>query len=138
MWIIVFLMLPNSTDVNVETLWDLIKAGYRDRNIRNRYSVIKLSMFASGPGEYPQLRGNAGEVRDLTPIIADIWRDNHDASSEVHRTIMAALDVSQELDDLISTHGAAFVFPGDTAEQLVAKTLLYAQTAIVTLQFGRP
>ena len=68
-----FLMHGVSAAANCAEIWKHVKAEYRIRKTPTRYRVLKLTMFCSGSGGYPCLKGKAHAIKHLGLILRDLF-----------------------------------------------------------------
>ena len=89
LWVLVHHVMPGSVDANLEQLWREIEDLYDSLGSENRYGHMRQTMFTTQ--SQPQLRGKAGEVKDLGPVLVRIWERYMNPALEVHRKIFIVL-----------------------------------------------
>ena len=79
-------------------------------------------------GEYPKLKGKAGEIRHLRRAILGIFLQSADRGDELLILLMIALEACCKLEDLIDAHKDEYVFPPDAAREFLETTMIYCQS----------
>ena len=84
----------------------------------NRFGDMKIGMFSNKT--QPSLRGKAGEIRDLGPVLLQIWQAYMNSNLQVHRQIEIVLRGSCHLDEIINANKDDFCLPEAAWVDLVA------------------
>ena len=74
LFLLAYRLLPKSPQENINDIYEFVEAFYKSGDVETRYTILKLTMFNTGPGGYPCLKGRAMEVRELMPAISALWR----------------------------------------------------------------
>ena len=98
---------------------------------KNRYKILKLTMFNSGPGGYPMLKGKAMEVRGLAPALCALWRQGMTAGDVFHVAIAEALTSCCRMDDILTTYRKRVKLPELIGRQFTAETFKYIQQQLI-------
>ena len=117
LWVLCNLLMDeghNDTE-NCKHLWTKIKREYRARGTTSRYRMMKTNMFSSGSGGYPQLKGKAGCIHHLGPILRHIIQQRYNPDCAFQVAILEALKSSEELEEILSTYKDQFKFPPEFA-----------------------
>ena len=107
-------------------VWEEIERIYKELHTENKYSQIKMTMFNSK--SQPQLKGKAAEVRDLSPVMARVWKKIHNPGMSVHRNILVVLEGSAHLDQILNDHPNDIALPEDAANDLIATAFIMLST----------
>ena len=111
---------------NLATVFDTIQAIYKRDNVNNRYRVLTMRMIGGSNTTYPKLKGKAAEIRDLTPVLLEIWQAGMDATNETHVTVKLALETGAKMDALIHDY-PDYKFPGGLGVQFRELAFLHCQ-----------
>jgi len=134
LYLLCFLMLPNSPKDNLGECWSFIKAYYGTHRTKHRYTAIeKLSMFVRKKGP-PKLRGKAGEVKGLGPALLALWQSKMNAGLEVHKQIRLMLLLNVRMEAILDTHQHEYKLPGDAANKFIKFAFGMAQCQSVVAQ----
>ena len=118
LWVLLHMVLPGEDkkaklQIIMKDILDLYKA----RNTSNRFGNIKLTMFT---GNSSNLKGKAGEVKDLGPIMLEIWRRYMQPDRfTIHTDIELVLKLSCRLDEILDEHPTDFVLDDAAADELI-------------------
>ena len=104
-----------------------IRHYYNLFDIQSQYGMIKMTMFKTGPGGYPRLKGKAAEVRHVTVPLMHIWEESCDPTDTDHATILLALKTSARMDEILDEYPTANVFPTAIGEEFFQNCLLHCQ-----------
>jgi hypothetical protein len=123
-------LLPGSPDENLEICWGLIQAGYRGER-GGRFGNLRVAMYDKD-GEFPRLKGKAGEIRHFGKALLYAFENLMDHESQLHRQIRLGLQYSTEIEMIVDEHPDDFRLPPDAANRLNTKiaNLLTIQTAL--------
>ena len=80
-------------------------------------------MFSTKPS--PMLKGNAGEVKDLVPVLHKVWLKYFNPALEIHRTIEIVLRTSAHMDKVLQESCGAFSHSPSEHDDLVATGLMH-------------
>ena len=92
------------------------------------YRKMKLSMIVKVKKprtSFPKMRGRAAEVKNLIAGLAIVW-ERHMSSTIVHKTILAALKASRDMDMVVSRNSGKYVLPPAEADLLLRYAYIYA------------
>ena len=99
LYALIHFVLPGEPADNLRKVFSEIHDVYRKRGVKNRYSQMKLSMFFSKKGI--ALKGKAQEVKDLGPVLLEIWEKHFNKTIKIHRQVRLILDLSVCLENII-------------------------------------
>ena len=96
-------LMGGSREDNALQIWGMVSEFYtaNEQLCRCPYKILKLSMFSSGPGGYPKLKGKAAEVRDLAPALLSVWREGMSEEDPMHIAILCALEASCRMEEIL-------------------------------------
>ena len=106
-----FLMPSAKPEENCAKIWQDVKTEYTARSTPSRYRVLKMNMFSSGSGGYPQLKGKAAAIQHLGLILRDIFARWCTPGDLFHKAILGALDSSARLEEILYVYKDQFKFP---------------------------
>ena len=75
LWCMCNFLFDGSLEAVCAEIWGDVKEEYRTRRTPTRYRVLKVNMFSSGSGGYPQLKGKAHAIKHLGLIIRDLFEN---------------------------------------------------------------
>jgi len=104
---------------NMTALWSRIRRFYEANGTRNRYSILKISMFTNVKApkqKMPCLKGKAAEVRSLGPALLDACQFLMDAGDPLHAQVMAGLQMSIKMETILDEHAGEWKLPGRAAD----------------------
>ena len=117
LYILCFMVLPDTPKENLAVCWSHIKSFYRSHNTANRYqNISKLSMFLKRSGVI-KLRGKAGELKGLGPAIYDLWKAKMNPVLSVHTKIELLLKLNCKLEDTLSFYSDEIKLPAPAAKR---------------------
>ena len=108
-------------------VWGSIEKYFEEHRPSSRYRIIKPSMYKTGPGGYPKLKGKAAEIKNLAPALLALWNEgcnDHDAS---HVAVRTALETSIKLDRMLEDN-TGFILPDAVAADFFDTALMHVQT----------
>ena len=109
-------------------MWGCIKAVYNELSMKkNKYRILKPSMFRQDSTGFPSLRGRAAEIKGLSKALLEVWRVGMIAGNELHVCILDLLVASHKLNEILDEHTHDFVLPPDEAAEFVRWTMQYVQ-----------
>ncbi|MDP6772379.1 MAG: hypothetical protein QF704_16860 [Anaerolineales bacterium] len=77
----------------------------------NRFGNLKLTMFQVGGSV--KLRGKAGEVRAIGPVLHRIWQMHYNSNLEIHNKIELCLRMGCRMEAILDDHRDYFALPGE-------------------------
>ena len=89
LYVLVHYVLPGSVEENLAVVWRDIEAGYDELGTENRYGRMRQTMFTTK--SQPKLKGKAGEVKDLGPVMVKIWEKHMNPNLLIHQKILVVL-----------------------------------------------
>jgi hypothetical protein len=109
---------------SLSIVWGLIQKIYKDDHVPNRFGNLKMTMFTAGAS--PKLKGKAAEVKDLGPVLHEVWKAFYNPNLEVkvHRKIELVLRTG-DLDAILEAHPGAYALPRDAAADLVSTAFVH-------------
>ena len=134
LFLIVYRLMPDGNAANNLTqIWEFIKEFYKNNKdiCRCPYKMIKLSMFSSGPGGYPKLKGKAAEVRDLGPALLAAWKFGMTEGDVFHLALLGALEASCRMDEILRQNKHLFCLPPAAAQEFMEQARVYIQQQVV-------
>ena len=129
LWMLIHWVLsPDLGDLEARLtlVWRDIFDIYKRRHTENRYGLIKLSMFTTK--SQPKLKGKAAEVRDIGPVLLEVWRKYMNPDMAIHKKIEIMLEGSAHLDFLLEEHKDAYAFPEAAAKDMETTAFVYLAT----------
>jgi hypothetical protein len=82
-------VLIGTVDENVAVVWKDIERFYAELGTENRYGYMRQTMFTTK--SQPKLKGKAGEVKDLGPVMVKIWEKHMNPNLLIHQKILVVL-----------------------------------------------
>ena len=67
---------------NLKTVWLGIAYWYKELGVDNKFAQLKPTMFSTKSS--PKLKGKAGEVKDLVPVLHKVLLSHHNPGLENH------------------------------------------------------
>jgi hypothetical protein len=89
LYVLVHYVLLGTVEENLTEVWKGIERCYAELNTENRYGHMRQTMFHTK--SQPQLKGKAGEVRDLGPVMVKIWEKHMNPNVLIHKKILVVL-----------------------------------------------
>ena len=89
LWVLVHHILPGTVDENLTEVWLDIEDGYQALDTENRYGHMRQTMFHTK--SQPKLKGKAGEVKDLGPVMVKVWEKHMNPNLLIHQKILLVL-----------------------------------------------
>ena len=89
-WLLVNHILLGEPEANLQEVWSSIIAEYEAKDTENRYGHMRQSMFTTK--SQPKLKGKAAEVKDLGPVMVDVWKKFYNPSIVIHQKILTVLE----------------------------------------------
>ena len=110
-------------DGKLAAVMQKIEEIHRQDNVENRFGTIKQTMFTGR--STPKLKGKAGEIKDLGPVLLKVFQRHMNPKLELHRKIEFMLRMSSHLDKILDDHPTEFVLPESAAQDLIATGFTY-------------
>ena len=136
LFMICYMLLPGTPEGNLAAVWSKIDAYYRRYNVKNRYGMLKLTMFVMGPGGYPALKGKAIEIRNFGPALLDAWRQGMNTLDDTHVTIFMLLTSSVKMDTILAENFDEPKLPAAAAALFMRNALTYCQISTLMANFN--
>ena len=89
LYALVHYVLLGSVEQNVAQVWGDIERCYKELDTENRYGHMRQTMFHTR--SQPKLKGKAGEVKDLGPVMVKIWEKYMNPNLLIHQKILVVL-----------------------------------------------
>ena len=89
LYVLVHHVLPGTVEENLAVVWRDIEQTYDELDTENRYGHMRQTMFHAK--SQPKLKGKAGEVRDLGPVMVKIWEKHMNPNLLIHQKILVVL-----------------------------------------------
>ena len=89
LYVLVHYVLPGSVEENLAVVWRDIEADYAELRTESRYGRMRQTMFTTK--SQPKLTGNAGEVKDLGPVMVKVWEKHMNPNLLIHQKILVVL-----------------------------------------------
>ena len=71
LYVLAHYVLTGAVEANVAEVWRDIQCFYEKLGAENRYGHMRQTMFHTK--SQPKLKGKAGEVKDLGPVMVKVW-----------------------------------------------------------------
>ena len=127
LYLLVFVLMGGEPATNLETVWNRVKEHYTQNRVTARFRILKLSMFRSGPGGYPRLKGKAAEIKHLAPALLSVWRSGMDVDDDDHQRVRIALETGVRLDTILDEHTGEWRLSPDAAQEFLQTALTHVQ-----------
>ena len=76
--------VTSTAEENLKTVWLDILDWCKRLGVDNKFAQLKPTMFSTKSS--PKLKGKAGEVKDLVPVLHKVWLSHYSPGLENHRT----------------------------------------------------
>lgn len=124
---LVFDVLNLTPKANLAVLWQWIKQCYKRKNTRVRYGAItKLTMFKR-KNNIPQMRGKAGEIKHIIPVVAEMWNHFMEPDNAIHKQIKLMLQLNAKMEKILDMYKGCFALPSDDAQKFTKYAFGMAQ-----------
>jgi hypothetical protein len=87
--VLVHYILPGSVEANLSAVWRDIEKFYNELGSENRCWHMRQTMFHTKT--QPKLKGKAGEVKDLCPVMVLLWKKYMNPKLQIHQKILVVL-----------------------------------------------
>ena len=119
LWVLVNWILPgDDAAAKLSVIWHDIVRIYREDNVSTRYGQLKMTMFTTG--NTPKIKGKAGEIKCLGPVLVKVFQAYMNPELTVHVKILTMLRLSAHLDSIIDKNAAEFALGEQDSTDLVA------------------
>jgi hypothetical protein len=139
LWLLCYQMLPGTYEQNLNVIFGELMVVWRQHGISmsNVYRKISLSMIVKQKKprtSFPKMRGRAIEVKNLMKGLVVVFKQHMTPDSVPHKTVLAGLKASVEMDLLVDMHADEIMIPEAAAKRIVSQAFLYgtAQNAVAT------
>ena len=92
LYVLVHYVLVGTVEENLTELWRDIEHEYHVLGTENRYGHMRQTMFHTK--SQPKLKGKAGEVKDLGPVMVKVWQKHMNPNLIIHQKILVVLQGS--------------------------------------------
>ena len=89
LYVLVHYILPGSVEENLAVVWRDIESTYDELDSENRYGHMRQTMFTTK--SQPKLKGKAGEIKDLGPVMVKVWEKHMNPNLLIHHKILVVL-----------------------------------------------
>ena len=89
LYVLVHYILPGSVEENLAVVWRDIEFFYDELDSENRYGHMRQTMFTTK--SQPKLKGKAGEIKDLGPVMVKVWEKHMNPNLLIHEKILVVL-----------------------------------------------
>ena len=99
---------------NMESLWARIRKFYKENKTKNKYSILKISMFTaikSPKSKMPCLKGKAAEVRSLGPALLDACQHWMDDADPLFGQVIAGMQMSIRMEQILGEQADEWKLP---------------------------
>ncbi len=86
---LVHFVLTGTLEENLTVVWRDIESCYEQLDTENRYGRMRQTMFHTK--SQPKLKGKAGEIKDLGPVMVMIWEKHMNPNLLIHQKILVVL-----------------------------------------------
>ena len=90
LWLLIHYVLPGTVEENLQIVWDQIQKEYEIQGTENRYGHMRQSMFTTM--SQPKLKGKAAEVKDMGPVMLEVFKHFHNPNLVIHQKIRVVLE----------------------------------------------
>ena len=94
LYVLVHYILPGSVEENLAVVWRDIEKFYDELGSENRCGLMRQTMFHTK--SQPKLKGKAGEVKDLGPVMVKVWEKHMNPNLQIHQKILVVLKGSEK------------------------------------------
>ena len=122
--------MGGTPDGMLREVFNDIRHEYNRQGTHHRIYGLSHTMIKKANEKCPQLTGPRGKcIRDLVPVLVEVFQARMDSSNEIHRNIVRGLQASASIDKLIMANAGSFRTAPADAEQIVAKCFEFAQVS---------
>ncbi len=89
LYVLVHFVLTGTLEENLAVVWRDIESCYEKLGTENRYGHMRQTMFHTK--SQPKLKGKAGEIKDLGPVMVMIWEKHMNPNLLIHQKILVVL-----------------------------------------------
>ncbi len=89
LYVLVHFVLTGTLEENLAVVWRDIQSCYDELGTAERYGHMRQTMFHTK--SQPKLKGKAGEVKDLGPVMVMVWEKHMNPNLLIHQKILVVL-----------------------------------------------
>ena len=89
LYVLVHFVLTGTLEENLTVVWRDIESCYEKLGTENRYGHMRQTMFHTK--SQPKLKGKAGEIKDLGPVMVMIWEKHMNPNLLIHQKMLVVL-----------------------------------------------
>jgi hypothetical protein len=114
-----YVMIAGDPETILIRIWSFIEIWYKDHDVQNKFSNVRLSMFHK-QRNFAVLRGRAAELRAFGRPLLWAFTKFMDAANVQHQWIARALEASNRMEDIYSDeqYKQSFKLPAALAAEL--------------------
>ena len=90
LWLLIHYVLPGTVEDNLQIVWDQVQKEYEIQGTENRYGHMRQSMFTTK--SQPKLKGKAAAVKDMGPVMLEVFKHFHNPNLVIHQKILVVLE----------------------------------------------
>jgi len=90
LYLLIHYVLPGTVEGNLQVVWGHIQIEYDRQDTENRFGHMRQSMFTTN--SQPKLKGKAAEVKDMGPVMLEVFRKLHNPNLAIHQKILIVLE----------------------------------------------
>eukprot|EP00959_Pyramimonas_sp_CCMP1952_P295495 6180316-Pyramimonas_sp.AAC.2 len=122
LWVLVFMLIPNTPDAALQIVFESCEKWWRDHGVSSSdcFSKLKVSMFIDPKkprAKYPELKGKAGEIKNLIAPLTDVFKFWMEEGDQVHEQIHLALRMNCRIEEILKDNPCANILPGDQKDE---------------------
>ena len=124
LWLLVYKVLPQNADANMQTVWDDILELYKAHKVESQYTSLTTSSFTTDnkpTKDYPRLKGRGAEVKGLVSIMVVIWdkhRRRRGANAVHDRRVLEILQRQDAIKSLVDDYKYDAFMPVEKSDEL--------------------
>ena len=118
------MLLQGTPEENLKQIWRDINRLYDEYKTVNKYWSIRMTMFHTK--SQPKMKGKAAEIKDLLPILIEIWRKYYNPESEILRKTLTVLE--GYMDKMLQDHPSEYALPSAAADDLIGTCCITLST----------
>ena len=73
-------------------------------------------MYDRGDSFFPYLKGKAAEVRNLVPVLCEVFKSLMDSTIKQHQQVALVVDMCSDMEAILDKFSDNFKLPADAAE----------------------
>ena len=121
-FLLVHHILPGTPEQNLVQVWIDIEGEYKSLDTKNRYNSMRMTMFTTKC--QPKLKGKAADIKDMGPVLKNIWKKYYNSKLAVHEKILTVLEGSAHLDAVLDAHPADYTLSEEVTADLVGTAFI--------------